>query len=198
MWRCDDSPTRANHGVNLSHPVLLSIRSSTGSSQARFEALLAAHRGLIHKVAATYCAHTEDRRDLIQEIHTQMWRSFSRYDAERPFATWAYRIALNVAISHVRQAIYRRGQVESYDAQEAEPVDPSTLSTDADDRIRMLYSVVEKLGPFDRALLLLHLDGYRHAEVADVLGLSTTNVSTRLSRLRAQLQANLASADPLS
>ncbi|GAB5537829.1 MAG: sigma-70 family RNA polymerase sigma factor [Rubricoccaceae bacterium] len=182
--------------MTISHAVLLSIRSPDGSSQARFEALLAAHRGLVHKVAATYCAHTEDRRDLIQEIHTQMWRSFGRYDAERPFATWAYRVALNVAISHVRQAAYRSGRMESYDAQDTDPVDPGTISTDADDRVRLLYSVVAKLDPFDRALLLLHLEGYRHAEVADVLGLSATNVSTRLSRIRAQLQANLTSTDP--
>lgn len=173
-------------------------RSSDGSPQDRFEALLAAHRGLVYKVAATYCAHTEDRRDLIQEIHTQMWRSFSRYDAKRPFATWAYRIALNVAISHVRHVAYRGGRMESYDSQETEPVDPGTLSTDADDRVRMLYSVVARLDPFDRALVLLHLEGYRHAEVADVLGLSATNVSTRLSRLRTQLQATLAPTDPLS
>jgi len=159
---------------------------------------LATHRGLVHKVAATYCAHAEDRRDLIQEIHTQMWRSFGRYDAKRPFATWAYRIALNVAISHVRQAAYRRGQMESYDSQDAEPVDASTLSTETDDRVRLLYNIVGRLDPFDRALLLLHLEGYSHAEVADVLGLSATNVSTRLSRLRAQLQADLTSTDPIS
>lgn len=175
----------------------LSIPPAEGSSQARFEALLGSHRGLVHKVAATYCAHAEDRRDLVQEIHTQMWRAFSRYDADRPFATWAYRIALNVAISHVRQATYRQGRMETYDAQEADPVDPSTLSAETDDRVRMLYVVVERLDPFDRALLLLHLEGYRHAEIADVLGLSATNVSTRLSRLRTRLQANLAPTSQL-
>lgn len=184
--------------MNLLLPVRLSIRSSDGSPQARFEAHLTPHRALVRKVAATYCAHPEDRRDLIQEIHTQMWRSFGRYDATRPFATWAYRIALNVAISHVRQAAYRGDRMASYDSQDAEPVDPGTLSTDADDRVRMLYGVVAKLDPFDRALVLLHLEGYRHAEIADVLGLSATNVSTRLSRLRTHLQATLSPTDPTS
>jgi RNA polymerase sigma-70 factor (ECF subfamily) len=175
---------------------VLTSRSPDNSPQARFEALLNRHRGIVHKVAATYCRHPEDRRDLAQQITEQLWVTFGRYDPDRPFSTWAYRVALNVAISHVRHASLRHRTVESYDAHDHEPVDAETLSTDDDDRVRALYQVVDRLGAFDRALLLLHLEGYRHAEIAAILGLSATNVSTRLSRLRKQIQTDLAPTGP--
>jgi RNA polymerase sigma-70 factor (ECF subfamily) len=171
---------------------VLSSRSPDDSPQARFEALLDRHSGIVRKVAATYCRHPEDQRDLIQQITEQLWGAFGLYDPDRPFSTWAYRVALNVAISHVRRAALRDRTVESYDAHDHEPVDAGTLSDDDDDRVRALYHVVERLGAFDRALLLLHLEGYRNAEVAAILGLSVSNVSTRLSRLRTQIQADLA------
>lgn len=176
-------------------PSMLSARSPDDSTQARFEALLGRHGGIVHKVAATYCRHPEDRRDLAQQITEQLWGAFGRYDPARPFSTWAYRVALNVAISHVRSASLRHGTVESYDALDHEPVDAGTLSADDDDRVRALYHVVDRLGAFDRALLLLHLEGYRYAEIAAILGLSATNVGTRLGRLRKQIQADLAPAE---
>ena len=175
---------------------MLFSRSSDDSPQDRFGALLDQHGGIVRKVAATYCRHPEDRRDLAQQITEHLWSAFGRYDPDRPFSTWAYRVALNVAISHVRRASLRHRTVESYDAHDHEPVDAGTLSADDDDRVRALYRVVDRLGAFDRALLLLHLEGYRHAEVAAILGLSATNVSTRLSRLRKQIQADLAPTEP--
>ena len=74
------------------------------TAQARFEALLATHARLLLKVAPTYCALPEERRDVVQEMSAQLWRAFGSYDEARPFTTWMYRIALNVAISHVRRA----------------------------------------------------------------------------------------------
>ena len=177
---------------------VLFSRSPGDSPQARFEALLDRHHGIVRKVAATYCRHPEDQRDLAQQITEHLWRAFGRYDPDRPFSTWAYRVALNVAISHVRRAALRDRTVESYDALDHEPVDAATLSADDNDRVRALYRVVDRLGAFDRALLLLHLEGYRNAEVADVLGLSATNVSTRLSRLRTQIRADLAPGPSLT
>ncbi|HLA63571.1 MAG TPA: RNA polymerase sigma factor, partial [Rhodothermales bacterium] len=114
-----------------------------------------------------------------------------RYDAARPFATWAYRIALNVGISHLRRDSLRRGLVTPYDAHGPEPTDAATLTPEADDRVRALHAVMDRLDPFDRALLVLHLEGYSNPEVGEILGLTATNASTRLSRLRARLRALL-------
>jgi RNA polymerase sigma-70 factor (ECF subfamily) len=80
---------------------------TTDSPQAKFEALLERHQKIVYKVANTYCRHAEDRRDLVREISTQLWRAFPRYDEGRSFSTWMYRIALNVAISFARRARHR-------------------------------------------------------------------------------------------
>ena len=76
-----------------------------------FQTLLQQHRGIVAKVAGTYAWHPDDRDDLMQEIATQLWRAWPGYDPQRPVATWMYRIALNVAISHVRSAGQRAPHV---------------------------------------------------------------------------------------
>ena len=82
---------------------------ATADARARhFATLLDEHAGIVRKVAATYCRDGDDRADLAQEIASALWQAFARYDATRPFATWMYRIALNVAISHVRSTARRR------------------------------------------------------------------------------------------
>jgi RNA polymerase sigma-70 factor (ECF subfamily) len=68
-------------------------------AEARFAELLERHRGIVFKVATTYCRNPADREDVAQEIVTQLWRAFPKFDATRSFSTWVYRIALNVAIS---------------------------------------------------------------------------------------------------
>src|SRR5262245_48707513 len=97
-------------GMQTSPPTMM-----TDSPQDRFQALLERHQRIVFKVANTYCRHSEDRRDLVQEIIVQLWRAFPRYDERRPFSTWMYRIALNVAISFARRAGHREMQSLSWD-----------------------------------------------------------------------------------
>ena len=83
---------------------MIATADAMDSPQTRFAALLEQHRGIVFKVAATYCRHRDDRQDVAQEIAAQLWRAYPGYDPTRPFSTWMYRIALNVAISHVGSA----------------------------------------------------------------------------------------------
>jgi RNA polymerase sigma-70 factor (ECF subfamily) len=168
--------------------------------RARFAALLDTHRGIVFKVANTYCRHAEDRQDLAQEIAAQLWRAFPGYDPARPFSTWMYRIALNVAISHVRTAGGRARDVplddhhgEHYDGL---AVDDGTARHESDQRIRALYAVIDRQPPLDRALLLLWLEERTQREIADVLGITESNVSTKLNRLKQRIREQLADTDP--
>lgn len=166
--------------------------------RARFAALLDAHRGIVFKVANTYCRHAEDRQDLAQEIAAQLWRAFPGYDPARPFSTWMYRIALNVAISHVRGAGVRTGDVPleaHHDAHEGLAVDDGTAGHESDQRIRALYAVIDRQPPLDRALLLLWLEERTQREIADVLGITESNVSTKLNRLKQRIREQLADRD---
>jgi len=147
----------------------------------QFQHLLENHRGIVLKVAHTYCGHAEDRRDLAQEIAAQAWRGFRGYDPTRPFSTWLYRIALNVAISHLRAS---RGREPLTFDEIAEPAHDEDTPREADDGIRALYRCIERLDPLNRALMLLYLDERSQREIADILGLSETNVATKIARLK--------------
>jgi len=155
----------------------------------RFEALVDRHRGIVLKVANTYARLPEDRRDLAQDIMAQAWKSFSAWDPARPFPTWMYRVALNVAISHARGSKNRDRHVAIDDG--VEPIHDDDDAREADDGIRMLYRCIERLDPFDRALLLLYLDEKSQREIADILGLSETNVATKIARLKLRIRNDI-------
>ena len=164
------------------------------SAQRRFEELLHTHRGIVFKVASIYCRDVEEQRDLAQEIRAQAWRAYPRYDASRSFSTWMYRIALNVAISYRRSAEYRHRHVSPVTTEVLESIaDPRQ---DPDDRLRELYRVIDQLDDLNRALVLLYLEGRNYQEIADVLGISETNVSTKLNRLKQRLRDQVASVRP--
>ena len=159
----------------------------TDSLHERFEALLHEHRRIVFKVAATYCAHPEDRRDLAQEISVQLWRAFPNYDPSRPFTTWMYRVALNVAISFVRQSGRHRRNTTTLDDDVLEHVaadEPQEL----DERVRLLHQFIGQLDDLNRALVLLYLDERSYSDIAEVLGISETNVATKLNRLKQRMR----------
>lgn len=156
--------------------------------QERFAALLERHRGIVLKVACSYSTQAEDRRDLAQEIAAQAWKAFRRYDAQRPFPTWLYRIALNVAISHLRA----RTTHESVAFDEvAEPVHDDDAPREADDGVRALYACIARLDPLNRALMLLYLDERSQREIGEILGLGESNVATKIARLKQRIRETL-------
>lgn len=158
-------------------------------ARERFQSLLETHRGIVFKVANLYCRAAEDRHDLAQEIATQAWRSFPNYDDARPFPTWLYRIALNVAISFARASGMRT--TAALDELHAEPAGDAEAQREDDDGLRVLYRCIDRLGPLDRALMLLYLDERSQREIGEVLGLSETNVATKIGRLKNRIRDEL-------
>jgi RNA polymerase sigma factor (sigma-70 family) len=159
--------------------------------QRQFAALTTQHAGIVRKVATTYCRNAEDRADLAQEIMTQLWRGWPRYDPARSFTTWMYRIALNVAITHVR-GIYRGERHfvpldETHHHIAAEPA-----GHDESDALAALEKVIADLDAMNRALLLLYLDERSHREIAEILGISESNAGTKINRLKQRIRARFA------
>lgn len=155
-------------------------------SEAAFLDRLEAHRGIPRKVAGAYCRNRADREDCVQEIVAQLWRAFPRYDGDKPFSTWAWRIAVNVAIT-----FYRKGRNEAERAVPSEGAifDAMPAATDEPDAmLERLHALVARLDEFDRALVVLYLDDRPQAEIADVLGISLTNVSTKLGRIKTRMK----------
>jgi RNA polymerase sigma-70 factor (ECF subfamily) len=151
-----------------------------------FARLFDSHQRLVLKVASTYTRVPSDIEDLAQEIAAQCWRAFPAYDPQRRFSTWLYRIALNVAISWLRSEAPRRRQSVPYDAELHEPAVHD--EPDAGDGGRILRGFIDSQGPLDRALLLLYLEERPLAEISEILGLTTTNLTTRINRLKERLR----------
>jgi RNA polymerase sigma factor (sigma-70 family) len=161
---------------------------ATPNDTDRFLAQVEAHKGILYKVANGYCRNRDDRGDLIQEIVIQLWRSFPRYDPAHRFSTWMYRIAMNVAISAHRSERRRIRETVAIDDFGLDLAAADAAMDDASDDVRLLRRLVAQLGELDRALVILYLDGHAHDEIAEVLGISATNASTRLGRIKDKLQ----------
>jgi RNA polymerase sigma-70 factor (ECF subfamily) len=161
----------------------------TSSEKAeQFQNLIDEHRRILYKVCSVYAFQQDDRDDLAQEILVQLWRSFGSYDGHRPFSTWMYRIALNVAIDYCRRESVRRRHAMNADTRVLESIE-DTESPSAD--MVAIYQFIGGLDPMRRALILLYLDGYSHQETAGILGISATNVGTIIGRIKQQLKQEL-------
>ncbi|MGY0611191.1 MULTISPECIES: RNA polymerase sigma factor [unclassified Luteimonas] len=158
-----------------------------------FSALLQQHRGIVFKVAGTYARGAEDREDLAQDIAAQLWRAWPRYDPSRSFSTWMYRVALNVGISHLRGDGRRRRHLVSLDEGLHVPVAPDTVDHERDQQLHLLHGFIATLEPLNRALLLLYLEDRSTRDMAEVLGISESNVTTRISRLKQRIRDHVAS-----
>ena len=156
-----------------------------------FEGLLQRHRGIVFKVAHTYCHDIEDRAELAQEIATQLWRAFPSFNSERSASTWMYRVALNVAISHVRHQVARRGRTVSIDEDLHDVAGDDAANPESQQQVHQLQRFIARQAPLDRALLLLYLDDRPQREIAEVLGLTETNVSTKIARLKQRIRSEL-------
>lgn len=163
------------------------------SDHELFLSLLESHQRLLLKVCWVYGNTSHHRDDLMQEIVGQLWMGFSRYDRSRKFSTWMYRVALNVAIDYRRRLKRWGRQIEPLDMGEipAEPTDDATKHQQLQD----VHKLLELQSDADRALLLLYLEGHSHREIGEVLGMSESNVGTRLNRLKKSLKESIQEPD---
>ena len=154
---------------------------------AQFHEIITQHKGIFLKIARTYSRNIEDKQDLVQEMMIQVWRGLPRYDSHYPVSTWLYRVALNVAISFYRKQRRRLPM--------AGPVLDETLVL-ADEnpspqmeQVQLLEQFIASLNDLDKALILLYLDDKSYAEIAQIMGISVSNVGTKLGRVREKLRA---------
>lgn len=153
-----------------------------------FLSLLESRQRQLLKVCWVYSRNWHDRNDLLQEITSRLWLAFDKYDRSRPFATWMFRVALNVAIDFRRRQT-RWGQ-EAVSLDTRETTDPAEVDEDQTktQQLGELHELLEQQTDSDRALLLLYLEGHSHREIGIILGMSETNVGTRLNRLKKSLR----------
>ena len=148
-----------------------------------FEDWLNQYKGLIFKVVRAYAFTTMDQDDLFQEIIIQVWRSVPTFRQESSVITWIYRISLNTAIKWARKE-RKHSQVETLDHAE-HILHESGLKVD--ERLTWLYEEIYKLDEIDRSISLLLLDNFSYKEMADILGISESNVGVKINRIKKYL-----------
>ncbi|GAA4312495.1 sigma-70 family RNA polymerase sigma factor [Nibribacter koreensis] len=154
----------------------------------QFTRVIQENKGLIFKVSAMYTNSADDRNDLQQEIVYQLWKSYESFKQESKLSTWMYRVALNTAIAYLNQTKRRVSTipleldtdrfVESYDKTEEE-------------QIQQLYAQIQSLHLLDRGIILLFLEGKKYEEIAVIVGITPSNVGTRISRIKEKLRTQL-------
>lgn len=130
------------------------------------------------RLSRSYEADPDKRRDLLQDVHFAIWRSFEHFDARCSLRTWVYRVAHNVAASHV---IRQRRAKPLVSLDEVELADNSS---DRAERLAALYAFIEQLNPLDREVITLYLEGLDAASIAEITGLSAGNVATKIHRIK--------------
>jgi RNA polymerase sigma factor (sigma-70 family) len=160
------------------------------TADGEFVRLVQQHKGIIVKICHSYCYNRNERDDLVQEITYQLWKSWKHYQPGQSFSTWMYRVALNVAISFYRKE-KRSVQVVAMD-EETDMAD-TDKGDHKEENIRLLQSFIRELKELDRALILLYLESKSYKEIAEILGISETNVATRISRVKEVLKQKFSS-----
>ncbi len=153
--------------------------------KAKFISVIKDNQKLILKICFSYCSNQESQKDLQQEILMQLWSSFSKFDGRVKISTWIYRVALNTAISFYRNDCKHNDRKKSIDES---IISISNFETEKDEDIKLLYQFIEHLNEFDKALILLYLDNNKYQDIADVLGISVTNVATKINRIKKNLK----------
>ena len=157
-----------------------------------FSTLLQRHSGIVFKIAGSYAHSRDERDDLAQEIAAQLWAAYPKYDPARSFSTWMYRVALNVAISHLRgQQLRRQHAAVPFDEALHDLADVAAGGPDSAHQLRLLQTFIAAQPALERALLLLYLDDRPQREIADILGISESNVSTKIGRLKQRIRTTL-------
>jgi RNA polymerase sigma factor (sigma-70 family) len=151
--------------------------------QGTFESLIEENQKILYKVCNAYCADRDSREDLAQEILIQLWRSFDSFDGRCRFSTWMYRVALNVAISFYRKTIVLREV-----AGEESLLAIANESSEPSGEMEFLHRFIDGLDPLHKALMLLYLDEHSYREIAEVLGISETNVATKINRIKSKIR----------
>ncbi len=147
------------------------------------------HQGIILKVCRMYCSDNSDAEDLYQDILLALWKAWPKFRRDAKISTWMYRVGLNQAISRLRNSkrnVPRESLNFVHDTIPANEQNRLDIQFDKE-----LQTAIAALGRFDRALLMLYLDEKTYREIAEILGVSESNVGVKINRIKKQLKEKI-------
>jgi RNA polymerase sigma-70 factor (ECF subfamily) len=140
----------------------------------------------IERLARAYEADVDTRRDLVQEIHIALWRSFAGFDQRCSLRTWIYRVAHNTATSHVIKQRRTRSQalVGLEELENLPDANSGQQVADRNQSLNQLLNLIQNLKPLDRQVILSYLEGLDATSIGEITGLSPGNVATKIHRIK--------------
>jgi RNA polymerase sigma-70 factor (ECF subfamily) len=162
-----------------------SISTRRASRDELYQEAAAEHGQALERLARGYEADPDRRRDLVQDIHLALWQSFAGFDGRCSVRTWVYRVAHNVATSHVIRDHRLYSRLVGLDILETLPTgDDRESAMDQRSALEKLLKLIQQLKPLDRQVILSYLEGLDAASIAEIVGISPGNVATKVHRIK--------------
>lgn len=152
-------------------------------SSTFFKTFVHQNMDLIRHICRVYARNEEELKDFIQEVTIQLWRSHKKFENRSKVSTWVYRVTLNVCLAMSKKNKRSVESVSLDNVQVSEEVDEVEK-----EQIELLYDAVRTLKEADRAIVLLYLENKSYKEIAEILGMTVTNVGVKVNRLKTQLK----------
>jgi RNA polymerase sigma-70 factor (ECF subfamily) len=154
--------------------------------EKEFVELLNKHQNIVHKICNVYMDEQADKEDLFQEITLQAWKAIKNFRGDSQFSTWLYRVALNTAITYFKKGKKQVTTFTEHFPERTEDYNP------IEEQVQAMYKAIGCLSKIDKALVMLYLDDYSYKEMADVLGMTVTNVGVKMNRIKTKLKEETA------
>ncbi|NAS30275.1 sigma-70 family RNA polymerase sigma factor [Flavobacteriaceae bacterium R38] len=143
-------------------------------------------QGIVHKISRIYCKDEENRKDLLQEILIQLWKSYPTFRGESKFSTWMYRVGLNVAIQYFRKD---KRQIKKTELSTELQNLPELKKEDTlENEIYMLHRAISKLNDIEKAIVMLYLEEKTNEEIAEIIGITQNYVRVKMNRIKLKLK----------
>ena len=156
--------------------------------EQEFIRLMKENERIIQKVCNLYCREEEDREDLYQDIIIQLWEAYPRFKQQSKVSTWLYRIALNTAVSRYRK-LKNQPRKENISDQLAGTVSPA--QDPLNETNKQLYAAIDNLTKIEKAIILLYMEGTKYQQIAEIIGISESNVGFKINRIKKKLRSKL-------
>jgi RNA polymerase sigma-70 factor (ECF subfamily) len=155
------------------------------SQDSLYEQAADTYGSSLDRLARAYELDTEARRDLLQEIHLHLWRSFAYFDLRCSLRTWVYRVAHNVATGHVIRQRRIRNRLVSIENVETMPgSDQGELAASQTEALERVSKLIQRLKPLDRQIIVSYLEGMDASSIGEITGLSPANIAMKVHRIK--------------
>ena len=144
------------------------------------------NQNIIHKICRLYTNSQDAHNDLFQEITIQLWKAFPKFRGDSKFSTWAYRVALNTAITLYRKST-RSVSTISYEGQ-YHFINQEDYNFEEEEQIKLMYKAVQQLNDIEKALVFLYLEDKDYTEISETLGISEVNARVKMNRIKGKLK----------